>query len=184
MFLNTENNASALDTKWFVMRDLKRSNAKLPAYKMLEQKHIEVFTPMKKVPVTKNGKRTYRDVPFIQDLLFVHSTIEELDFIIKKNPTLQFRYVKGKKYQDPMVVPDMEMEKFIQAIQASESLRYYKSDELTASMYGRKVRIIGGPLNHYEGHLLKRVRKKVLLIRLQNFISIGVEVSPEYIQFI
>ncbi|MEF9987415.1 MAG: transcriptional regulator, partial [Bacteroidales bacterium] len=32
---------------WYVMRDLKRFNAKLPAYKHLQNEHIEVFTPMK-----------------------------------------------------------------------------------------------------------------------------------------
>ena len=31
---------------WFVMRDLKRPNAKLPAYIQLEQEGIEVFTPL------------------------------------------------------------------------------------------------------------------------------------------
>ena len=31
---------------WYVMRDLKRPNAKLPAYKQLSDEHIEVFTPM------------------------------------------------------------------------------------------------------------------------------------------
>lgn len=31
---------------WYVMRDLKRPNAKLPAYKQLSDEHLEVFTPM------------------------------------------------------------------------------------------------------------------------------------------
>jgi len=177
-------NAAISGKKWFVMRDLKRPNAKLPAYKLLEGKHIETFTPMKKVPVMRLGKKTYQEVPFIQDLLFVHSTAEELAPTLKKNPTLQYRYVRGKKYQDPMVVSDMEMEKFIQAVRTSESLRYYRPDELTAAMYGSKVRIIGGPLDNYEGCLLKGVRGKVLLVELQGFLSVGVEVSPEYIQFI
>lgn len=34
-------------TCWYVMRDLKRANAKLPAYKQLLNEHFEVFTPMK-----------------------------------------------------------------------------------------------------------------------------------------
>lgn len=38
------------DTKtlfqWFVMRDLKRSNAKCPAYKLLDELNIRFFTPM------------------------------------------------------------------------------------------------------------------------------------------
>lgn len=33
--------------QWFVMRDLKRSNAKLPAYKLLREEQFEVFVPMK-----------------------------------------------------------------------------------------------------------------------------------------
>lgn len=32
---------------WFVMRDLKRPNAKEPAYKQLGELSIEVFTPLK-----------------------------------------------------------------------------------------------------------------------------------------
>jgi hypothetical protein len=31
-------------TCWYVMRDLKRANAKLPAYKQLLNEHFEVFT--------------------------------------------------------------------------------------------------------------------------------------------
>lgn len=32
--------------QWFVMRDLTRSNAKLPAYLLLAGEGIECFTPM------------------------------------------------------------------------------------------------------------------------------------------
>lgn len=33
------------EVRWFVMRDLKRTNAKLPAYKLLDGKKMEVFVP-------------------------------------------------------------------------------------------------------------------------------------------
>ena len=42
---------------WYVMRDLKRPNAKLPAYKQLSDEHLEVFTPMQWRLKLKNGKR-------------------------------------------------------------------------------------------------------------------------------
>ena len=42
-------------TCWYVMRDLKRANAKLPAYKQLLNEHFEVFTPMKEVFMAANG---------------------------------------------------------------------------------------------------------------------------------
>lgn len=38
---------------WYVMRDLKRPNAKLPAYKQLSDEHLEVFTPAMAVKVEK-----------------------------------------------------------------------------------------------------------------------------------
>jgi len=180
-----ERNVSCEEGKrWFVMRDLKRPNAKLPAYKLLEQERIEVFTPVKKIPVTMQGRRVYRDVPFIQDLLFVHSTTGMLDPLLEKTPTLQYRYIRGRKYRDPLTVPDGEMERFICAVRSSDNLRYYLPGELTAAMYGRKVRVIGGPLDNYVGRLLKGVKKKVLLIELCGLLSVGVEVSPDYIQFV
>jgi len=170
--------------EWFVMRDLKRANAKLPAYKLLEAARIEAFTPMKKELIATPGKKTWREVPFIRDLLFVHATPETLAPILRRNPTLQYRYVRGGRYRDPMTVPPAEMERFIQAVRTSESLRYYRPDELTAAMYGRRVRIVGGPLDGCEGFLLKGCRKKVLLVRLRGLLAAGVEVRTEYIQFI
>ena len=62
---------------WYVMRDLKRPNAKLPAYKQLSDEHLEVFTPMQWRLKLKNGKRIREEVPFMQDLLFIHDTRSE-----------------------------------------------------------------------------------------------------------
>jgi len=166
------------------MRDLKRPNAKLPAYKLLDSKHIECFTPMKKIPIVRHNTKMYEEVPFIPSLIFVHSTEEELGPVLAKNPTLQYRYLRGKKYCEPMIIPDAEMEKFIHAVRVSDTFRYYSPDELDSSMYGRRVRIIGGMLNNYEGCLLKNCRKKFLLVELPGFLSVGVKVSPEYIQFL
>lgn len=80
---------------WYVMRDLKRPNAKLPAYKQLSDEHLEVFTPMQWRLKLKNGKRIREEVPFMQDLLFVHDTQEVLDQFVHKIPTLQYRYQEG-----------------------------------------------------------------------------------------
>ena len=81
--------------KWFVMRDLKRRNAKLPAYKMLEELGIEHFTPMVQKIVKVGGSLEHRTEPFIQDLLFVRETRERLDPIVEKTPTLQYRFLRG-----------------------------------------------------------------------------------------
>lgn len=39
------------------MRDLKRPNAKQPAYKFLREEGFEVFVPTKSQIITRNGKR-------------------------------------------------------------------------------------------------------------------------------
>ena len=46
---------------WYVMRDLKRPNAKLPAYKQLSDEHLEVFTPMQwRLKMANESVKKYR----------------------------------------------------------------------------------------------------------------------------
>lgn len=167
------------------MRDLKRTNAKQPAYRLLAEQQVEVFTPMKWTLVTSKGKKVRKEVPFLHDLVFVHDTREKIDPIVAKCPTLQYRFLK-KTYRKPMTVPTSEMERFIHAVSSSESPRYYLPEEITPEMYSRKIRIVGGPLDGYEGCLLTMRGSKVkrLLVELPNLLTAGVEVSPEYIQLV
>ena len=171
--------------QWFVMRDLKRRNAKLPAYKLLESLGIKVFTPMVWKLVVRHGKRSREEVPFMQDLLFVHDTRQAVDPIVEKYGTVQYRYVRGG-YKVPMTVREADMQRFIHAVESSENPRYYTPKEITPDMIGREVRIVGGPLDGYEGHLQKMqgVRVKRLFVELPNLLAAAVEVQPEYIQLI
>ena len=85
-----------------------------------------------------------------------------------------------------MIVRDADMERFIYAVNQSESPQYYLPEEITPNMYGRKIRIIGGPFNGYEGCLLTMRGSKVkqLLVELKGLLAVGVEVNPEYIQLV
>lgn len=172
-------------TRWFVMRDLKRPNAKQPAYKFLREEGFEVFVPTKSQITTRHGKKVVEDVPVIRDLLFVHTDPERLDPIVMKTNTLQYRFMRNCG-RTPMTVPDDEMERFIIAVSSSNDTKYYLPEEITPQMYGRKIRIVGGPLDGYEGNLITTRGSKVkrLMIKLQDFFAAGVEVNPEYIQFI
>ncbi len=85
-----------------------------------------------------------------------------------------------------MIVPDTDMERFMLAVKSTESPRFYSPDEIVPEMYGRKIRILGGPLDGYEGYLLttRGSRVKRLLVELKDFLAVGVEVNPEYIQLV
>ena len=170
---------------WFVLRDLKRANSKQRAYQLFTEKNIEMFTPMKWRLDTVKGKRVRKEVPCIPDLLFVHDTRENLDPIIEENLTVQYRWVRNR-YREPMVVSDVEMERFIHAVSASGSPKYYLPEEITPEMLNRSIRIVGGPLDGYEGTLvtIRGSKVKRLLVELPGLLSVAVEVNPEYIQFL
>lgn len=173
-------------TYWFVMRDLKRSNAKNPAWRVLADKGFEIFTPMRERLRDISGKKIRERVPVIPDLLFVKSVAGAIDDELLKIPTLQYRFVKGAPYRTPMVVPDADMERFIAAVSTVDNPVYYLPSELTADMCGRWVRIVDGPLAGYEGRLLKvrGITKRKLLISLRDFVTAAVEVDKNYIQFV
>lgn len=165
------------------MRDLKRANAKLPAYIQLKEEGFEVFTPMKWEIFNASGRRERRYVPFVRDLLFVHSTRADLDPTVNATPTLQYRFVKGGAYGEPLTVRAKEMDRFIRAVSSDLTPCYFNPSELTPSMYGRPIRIVGGPLDGYEGRLLsvKGMRKRRLIVELDGLLKVAVEVQPDFI---
>lgn len=173
------------DTQWFVMRDLKRRNAKDPAYKKLQELGVHLFVPMKWHIALRKGVRIREEIPFLQDLLFVRDTRLHLDPIVERIPTLQYRWLRNT-YRQPMTVPDAEMEQFILAVNSSESPKFFLPEEITPAMCGRQIRIIGGPLNGFEGSLLTTRGSKVkrLLVQLDGFLAVGADVRPEFIQLI
>lgn len=174
------------ETQWFVMRDLKRRNANTLAIHELAKAGLEVFTPMTQMVMNIGGRRQRRDVPVIQDLLFVHEKKYALDPFVEKYPTLQYRYQYGKSINEPMTVGNAEMNRFIQAVGAADEPLYYKPGELTPAMFGKSVRIIGGLLNGYEGRLLsvRGMRKRRLLVEIPGLVTAAVEVEPEFIQLV
>lgn len=95
--------------QWFVMRDLKRRNSNELAIHYLTNAGLKAFTPMTQMIMTIGGRQQRRDVPVIQDLLFVHEAKETLDPFVERCPTLQYRYLFGKTKNEPMTVREAEM---------------------------------------------------------------------------
>lgn len=171
--------------QWFVMRDLKRGNAKQPAYKLLAELKIRFFTPMVWKLKIRQGKRVRQQVPFMPDLLFVYDSRKVLDPLVEQIATLQYRFVKGGNHQ-PMTVRNADMERFIRAVDAMNNPCFYTPEEIKPDMLGKKVRIVGGLLDGYEGRLQKMQgsRIKRLFVELPNLLTAAVDVQPEFIQLL
>lgn len=168
-----------------MMRDLTRPNAKMPAYRMLQEKNIRCFTPMTCKLFVRHGKRERCMVPFIHDLLFVYETRSVLDPIVQRISTLQYRYLRGG-YCLPMTVAIADMERFIYAVETVSEPRYYRPEEITPKMFHHRIRIMGGALCGYEGFLQSTRGSKVkrLLVEIPSLLTAAVEVQPEYIQIL
>lgn len=164
---------------WYALRDLKRWNALLPAYKQLSQIGVEIFTPMHWRMFKKNGRQIRKEVPVIQNLLFAYETRQRLDPIIAETPTLQYRYKKGGKYCEPIIISDEEMNRFIYAVKLTEEPKFYSADELGQIKLGKTVRVVGGPMGGYQGKLLTVRGSKVkrILIELSSLLSVSVKID-------
>lgn len=175
--------------RWYVLRDLKRANANERAFQMLkrvEGEPIEVFTPLMKRAYERGGRKIIVDVPVVSDLLFVHSSRRRLDPIIADTPTLQYRYVKGGKQNEPMTVRDEEMNLFMAAVSGIDDVKYYTPEEVSPALYDKRIVIIGGRLDGYEGRLktTRGSRVKRLIVELPGLLAAGVEVDAQYIKLV
>ena len=170
--------------QWFALRDLKRANATLPAYKQLAEAGIEVFTPMTTRFVVREGKRTRVEVPAMCDLLFANESRQNLDPIVAKTPTLQYRFKKGGKQGEAIIIPTEDMARFIGAVQTANNPKYYSADEITPLLCGRKIRMVGGPLDGYEGILqtIRGSKTKHLIISLPSLLAVSVDITDEFIE--
>lgn len=172
--------------QWFVMRDLKRANAKLPAYRQLLDAGLEVFTPMHTVLKSLKGRQRKVVQPVIRDLLFVHETRSVLDPIVEVTPTLQYRFERGKGYMVPMVVRDEDMQKFLLAVSSAKSAVYLLPEEMTPKMIGRTIRITGGPLEGFTGKLvsIKGSRARRLMVAIPDILVACVEIETRYVEIL
>lgn len=172
------------EKQWFAMRDLKRANALMPAYKQLREAGMEVFTPMTTRFVVRDGKHIRKEVPVMRDLLFVNESRANLDPIVAKTPTLQYRFRRGGKQGEAIVVPAEDMARFIGVVQAADTPKFYSAEEVTPLMCGRRIRMVGGTLDGYEG-ILQTVRgskTKHLIITLPTLIAVSVDINDEFVE--
>ena len=171
--------------QWYVMRDLKRPNARKRAYQLLGEQGFTVFTPKIWQITIRSGKRVRVEIPYIPSLLFVRDSRKHLDPIVGQTPLLQYHWHRHK-WRVPMIVSDADMNRFIQAVAATPSPQYLLPSEITPQMYNRRIRIVGGPLDGQEGTLVTTRGSKVkrLLVELRGLLAVSVEVNPEYIRLV
>ena len=173
MNMTAQNTASEVRLQWFAMSATFRRELK--ARTLLDDAGIECFIPMKYMAVTKrNGHRAKELVPAVHNLIFVHARQEEIQEIKKDIPFLQWLTHPSEGRNLPIVVPDRDMEQFIQVTRDSnEKLVYLRPDEIDLRKDG-----IEGTFIKIQGHRNRRV-----VVMLKNIIGVAMaEVTPDLIE--
>lgn len=174
------------EPEWFVMRDFKRFNAQERAFEVLAQRGFEVFTPMKRTTIKRLGMTMEVKLPVIPDLLFVHSLRAPLDEVVGTIRTLTYRYPKGGDFYHPMYVQRDDMERFKTVVTNVDSPVYYMPDEISPSMFGRNIKIIGGPLDGQIVTLIKSQgsKRKRFVVQLPDLLMAVAYLEPEEMPYV
>lgn len=98
------------------------------AKKILDDDDVENFIPQHyQIQKTKNGHNEKVLVPFLKDLIFVRSTQEKIKEEKSKIPYLLYITKREGDRNRPIIVPDREMNNFIDAIKVfNENLIFLK----------------------------------------------------------
>ena len=168
---------------WYAMRALYRTELKTQA--RLNEAGIETFIPIKETIATIRGRKKKVKIPAISNLIFVHSTQRRLAAFTAEDGKFQYTFKRGGMSNEPLIVPDKQMNDFIRACSHSERPLYFSPGDLKLEK-GTRVRIIGGPLDSCEGVLMKvsGARSKRLVVSIPGTMNVAVEISPELIEII
>lgn len=172
---------------WYAMRDLRPWNAKKTAFQEMKELGLTVYTPMRQISKElPNGKKTKELTPVMPTLLFVYEEKERLDRIVRSIRLLQYIYRKGAGQQAVTIVRDSEMDRFIAALECDKHPLFLNPLELTPDRVGKKVIVVGGPLNEYQGFLLKSpgARKQRIILEIKGFFAAAVQVDPKSLRIV
>lgn len=141
---------------WVVMRSRKEKVAvsvpvdgqsktkteRLYGYERVQSLVPEFFMPMKERVTTRAGRQIKTLSPAIPDIFFVNDTIAHLDRLVSADNGIEYLYVKGRPYRQPVVIRDGEMNNFIAATTAKQRVVFHTAgDDNLSHLIGRKVRI-------------------------------------------
>lgn len=141
---------------------------RLYGYELIQQRVHEFFMPMKESVTVKAGRHIKKVSPAIPDIFFVNDTISNIDALVRQNIGVEYLYIKGMPYRQPVIIRDSEMENFIAATTSNQRVTFRTAgDDNLSHIIGRRVRIphndtvIEGELLTVRGSRYRRLRVRL-----------------------
>ena len=182
-------NPSSTQPLWYPMRVTYNRELKVKA--SLEQEGIETFLPVTRKLVERAGHRRFELVPAIHNLLFVHSTREQLTLLKMTDEDFSpLRYMMTRPL-DPTIrpqviyVPDHQMQNFIRVASITDDRVLFLDYAAVANKVGRRVIITEGDFAGIEG-IVKRVNhNRRVVIQLEGVAAVALAfVTPSHLKFL
>lgn len=153
-------------------------------YEAAQNLFCEFFMPMKESVSVIRGKRIIRREPAIAGMFFVRDSLSKIKSLSNGKLGFELKYLKGRKYQEPVVIDDKEMYIFIKALTAASKVRFFSpEDEDLTGKIGKRVRIYKGD-NFFDGFIIsfRGSKRRWLRIGIEGFLVAEMEIDLDALQ--
>ena len=149
----------------------------------LDRLKIENFIPMTYKLMDTDTERPHRElVPAINNLIFVHSTQEQISYLKQRNKVLEpLRYMLDRTAQKAntiMTVKDRDMGNFMRVASMTDDSVMFLDDECVIGKEGKHVQIMGGIFEGVEGVIRRVKRCKRVVVELEGIASVAIAYVP------
>ena len=157
--------------EWYAMSS--PYNTQLASQRKLQELGIETFVPMQTREQVIKGKRVSKEVPAVSNLLFARSTMSILRQSKEYIKRLQFKVWRREEKNIPIIIPDAQMQNFINACRIAQNRMVFVKEEDINWEAGTPVRIVSGQLKGLQGVLakVKGKRSRKVAITINQFVS-------------
>ena len=166
---------------WFPMRVTYSRELKVKAE--LDRLEIENFLPMTYKVIDADTENFHRKlVPAINNLIFVHSSKDQISSLKSTNAVLQpLRYIMDRTAQQAhtiMTVPDAQMQNFMRVASKTDDSVMFLNDETVIGKVGKRVLITGGVFDGVTGVIRRVKRCKRVVVELEGIASVAIAFVP------
>lgn len=170
-------------TVWYAMQTTYKRELKAKAF--LDSCGIECFVPMVQSVIAVGGKKKVVVKPAIHNLIFIKSNLSLLKEVKSRLNFIHNILIENNSRLSPIIVPEKQMEQFINIVSTSLDKVIYVDLSLTRLEKGTKVRIVGGQFEGYEGVLMKvkGARDKRVVLNIEGIVAIAmISIDAELIE--
>ena len=149
--------------------------------KAADEAGVEYFYPMHVVEKNTPGGLKYVEEPLVSSLIFIKTTPMGLRDIKLRFSSSMIPYYDrsgGDGSRPPLVVPEKQMERFMELCRLKGSGLQYLGDDDPKYHQGDRVRVTDGIFKGFEGHI-KRIRHdRKLIVTIEGVAAFATQFIP------